>query len=632
MLKEILLGIYINFSSFVASYLVISSLVPLRQSSLEKIIFTYLLHLNNIILILFFLHFIPSGITTTNILIMSQLYLIFSLALRLLRKRPISFPRQLSLKFPQEKIVFILIIILLVDILVNLYSIYIYPPVEPDTLAYHLQAPPNWYQAKNLSFFPSNEQRTMLLADNLNFLSLWLFLSFQSDAFIEIAPYSMLIFGSITIFYFLQTLNNNPQRNLVFSLLYYYGGSYLNFFAKAFTGDVGIAVFTFASLSLLYSYFRQKSYFCFFFFSLSNGLLLGTKISGILCTFLIYVVAFLSEIYTKKRESWRRLIPLYLFSLSICMAIGGFFYFRNIVYFHNPIYGKEINLFNLIHLPGIDLLLYKIYGFSLTKAFNLFFELLKNLLSGVSGYQLMLFYIPAALTLFLFYRKNIDKIVLLIILYPIFYSVLFLVFAGVNSYRYFFSLSLTGIASLAILIRLIRNKKVVRLTYGLVVFFILFVSTQEILSSAIFKSLLNKSFATKPEVVPYYDGDYYFFFNNIPQGATLVYLLPENVFLYPFYGSRYENSLIYANSSDYDEIIQIFKKSKAEYFMGKNPEGDSSNIFFRTDLGRNTIGVIPEAKIYATVAELTKNGILTQIGSGTRINFYKINKAIYDEN
>ena len=612
-------------TSVIASYFLITSFVSLSRSMAEKIIFTYLTHVANLTLILFFLNFIPEGITPTNILIASQIYLIFSLILRALRNRPISFPKKLTIKFHQNKIISILIILLLADILINVYSVYIYPPVDPDTLAYHLQAPSNWFQAKNLDFFPSNEQRTMLLSDNLNFLSLWLSLSFRSDFFIEIAPYSMLIFGSLAIFYFLQNLYNNPSRNFILSLLYYYGGSYLGHFSKNFTGDVGLTAFIFSSLSLLFAYFRQRSNAIFFYFSLSNGLLLGTKSLAFLSVFLIYLLAVFIEISARKGDNWKQIIMKYFISIIICLLVGGFYYFRNIYYFHNPFYGKEIVFFGLVHLPGGNLQAYQAFGMNIPKAFELGYDLFKKLLSGALGYQITLLYLPATITLFLFFRNKVSRLVLLVALYPIILSFISLALFGDNPPRYFFSLNLTGIASLAILLKLIKNKNVTKLGYAMVIVFLLFFSSQKILSNIIVKSLFNNNLPVKPEANPYYDGDYYFFFKNIPQGTTLVYLLPENAFIYPLYGSRYENRLIYANIHDYDEIISLFKKSKAEYFMSKKPEGDLSNSFLQTDIGRNSIENTTETQIYSIVAELTKNDLLTQIGSGTRINYYKIN-------
>jgi hypothetical protein len=632
MIKEILIGFYINVSMFLGTYFLISSFVSQRLYKLELILFTYLLYCNNIIFFFIFLKLAHFDISSINLFVVSQIYLFAFFLLHRFQNIPIKGVSLKSLKKMVNKIMFIFLLVLFVDIIVNLYTIYISAPTEPDSLAYHLQAAPNWYQMKNIGFFVSNEQRTMLFSDNLNFFSLWYFLSFQNDALIEIAPYMMLIFGSLSLYILLQSLYKNSEQNFICSLLYYFGGSYLNYYSKSFTGDVGIASFSIISLTLLSLSLKRLKLLYYIFFSISNGLLLGSKMSGIFCVFLIYVVSFLKEFTTKTQNKWTKWLLLNFFSFFLSIATGGYFYLRNYYYFQNPLYGKKIDILNLIHLPGMDLPAFQAYGFDILKAYNLTLDLTQKLLTGVLGQQVIILYLPTLIILLLFFRKNIDRTILYLISYPIIYSGVILTVIGQNPPRYFFIIYLTGIVCLTLFLQKFNKENVAKFVYQLIIVFLFFVAARQLFSNVYVKSLFSNNFSIKPEIVPFYDGDSYFFFRNIHHPSIIAYLLPENSFLYPFYGSRYENKLLYVNTYNYDEVVSFFIKSKAEYFMDKNPRGDSSSLFFVTDLENKRIEIVPEKKILVVTEKLLENGVITPLGTGTRINFYKINTKIYDQN
>jgi hypothetical protein len=625
MATDIILGIYINISSYIATYLLTSRLLNKHLGLIEKLVYSYIFHLVNIIISILFLNSFDHGINQTNVIIVSQIYVFFAIMISINNyKTP--FTSFLSSLKGINKITLLLGVIFMVHILLSIYSIYVFVPNETDTLAYHLQAPPNWYQAGNLLNFPSNEYRTTLFADNSNFLTLWLFLTFKSDVFIEFGPYSFLVFATLALFMLLQKIHKDTDRNFAFSLLLCFGDMSLNS-SKTFMGDIQILSLIIISLGIFYSYFHHKKMIYLFFFSLSTGLLLGAKSSGFICVFLLYLLAFYNEIFCKQRRSIIKLIILYTYSAVICCALGGFYYFRNLYFFHNPFYGKSVNFLNLFSLPGMDPQIFSTYGINPFKSIT---SLFLNALQGSFGLQFLLFFIPASIIVVLYHRKSINRLDGSFLIFPFVYSISF--FIALTStrlqsdWRYFFVIGFSGIVCLTLLNKF-KEIHIAKFLYVCIIPFLLFLFFQEISTMKLKPPFSEKNLQT----IPFYNGDYFFFFNNIPQGKTLSYLLPENVFIYPLYGSRYQNKLYYVNSDDPDEIIQNFENNHSEYFLTRKPGSDFSFKYFHTDFNKGVIELFTTTEATMAVNELYRKGVITIIGSGSRIDFYKINLDAYDK-
>jgi hypothetical protein len=622
---ELLTGIYLNFSFFTAICLWLKIIVPKKFPNLELIIYTCLASITIIIIIFLLLStLIPDGITFRNIIIISQILFIMSGLVTIYQNKNFRITNFSLKNYFKDKVLLMLIVILFINVLVGIYTIYVNPPVEPDTLSYHLQNPVNWYQNKSITFFPSNEQRTMLISDNSNFLSLWFFVTFQNDYFVEIPSYLLLIFGSISIYYLLSLIEVDPKLNMVLSLLFYYGGNYLNYFASNLTGDVNLAALTFSSLALFYSYFKNKNGFSLLFFSISNGLLLGTKPHGVILIFLEYLLLLIINIKILKEGLKKETIIPYLYSLIICFLIGGFYYFRNIYFFSNPFFPKAINILNILSFPGAHLAAYEKFGFNVD-IFPPVVELLNNIGKGLLGNQMVIFYLPTLIFLFTI-RKRLTKIQLSLLFFPIFYSVLVIVFFGISPARYFFPLILSGILTIKYMFLNIHNLVFKKNVYNFMVFFLVFISVKQLITSDTLSYISGNKSLLSPRSMKYYDGDHYYFSNNLPNNVRIGYLLPENAFLYPFYGSKWENILIYVNTTKYQKLCDIFKKNKIDYFLSKRREGDMSNSFLITDLINKQIVNVPEDDVFKVTNELKTAGIISFLGSGTRIDFYKVNR------
>lgn len=633
MLKDILLGIYFNLSFFGASYLLISSFISASYTLIEKVIFSFLLSVSNIIIFSLILNIIPAGITSTNMFIISQACFILSILIFILRRRTLSLSFKTKVIPKMSALTWLLVGVFFANIFISLWTAYIFPVIEADSLAYHLQSPPNWFQSQKLIIFPSNDQRTILYSNTQNFLVLWNFLSFGSDIFIELVPYFFLLFGVLIIFNFLQKIHHNTEGNFIISLLYYFVGAYMTYFSRAFTGDVGLSSLIIASLTMMYLYFKYGKFMYFIFFSLANGLLLGSKTTGVLYVFLVYIFAFLYEAFIYKKNSKTKIFALYLLSLTTCFALGGFYYLTNMIYFHNPFFGKEIDLLGL-HLPGIKSSQYQMQGPNLIRMLNTTKIFVINILHGELGYQFPLFYIPSIFILFTFYLKRLSKPTLLIIIYLTVSTLLFLVIFAGDATRYFFPVSFLGIICLVSLINIFNDKKIEKGIYLLLSLFILITYAEEKPLNKL-KELVHlsqKSVVERQLGNIFYDGDYRFFRENIPYGVNILYILPENTLIYPFYGTRYENKLIYANTDDINKITNLIDKEKIDYFMVKSKTSTYGSVFYWWDLSEGRIIPISENRIKEVIVILAKTGIIQEMGSGPGISFYKINKNTHAQN
>ncbi|MDO8424452.1 MAG: hypothetical protein Q7S70_00750 [bacterium] len=515
------------------------------------------------------------------------------------------------------------VLIFLLDVAASVWSIYLFPVNEGDSLAYHLQSAPNWYQAKNLITFPTNDFRNLLFPDNQNFLVLWNFLSFKNDSLIEIIPYLYLLLSVLIIFNFLQKFQKNTYLNFLLSLLFYFVGTHF-IYAKTFSGDTAVAAFTLASLTMLYSYIKSGNSVYFFFFSISNGLLLGTKIAGFLDVAVLYSFAFLYESFFRKDKRLNTFIK-YLPSLAICFTLGGFRYFENWQQFHNPLYPKRIDLFGLVSLPGISAKLMGDHGFNPIRAIYNSSLFAKSFFQGAFGYQFPLFYIPAILTMFLFFRKKISKMTYFVSSYILISNVIFLLIFLAASTRYFFDIGFLGIIFLANLLKAQRKDVQSTLT-ALFAFFILFSALESgtLLRFGELYDLSKKPLEERQLGGLFYDEDFYFFQKNVPVGATILYLLPENSLIYPFYGPRYENRLLYANTYDTDEIIEKVKKERVEIIIAKSATSTYGSYFYGWDFKSGALIEFPEEYAKNAVAKLLQAGHIKEIGQSSRLAFYQV--------
>lgn len=641
MLKEIIGGLYINSSIFIGSFLLIRVLCARFSSKVEQVIFSFLLSLLNIFVILLFLSVLPSGITPKNISIISQIFFFFSLFIffikygvpRLSLKRIKILPSQIILKIKnsQNKIVWLVAILFFIEILVSIWAIYCFPVIEADSLAYHLQSPPNWFQSRRLEMFTSNDLRAVVYADNQNFFVLWNFLSFGSDILIEIVPYFSLLFGVLIIFYFLQKIRKNTAFNFTISLLYYYVMAHA-VYAKTFTCDLWVPTLALASLSMFYSYVSSGKFIYFLFFSLANGLLLGIKNPGIINVFAIYSSIFICQFFLLKKEFKYRNLAFYSLSIIIFVAIGGFQYLKNFLYFHNPAYPVSINIPFLIKFPGEEIAEYVPQGPNIARMFTTLKTLFENILRGDFGYQFLLFYIPSVVILSIFYFRKLSVPVILIALYTLLFIPLFplfFFFIG-NQIRYFFFIGFTGIVFLAELIRILKNKKLEKAIIFIVSIFIL-TTPSDGKSLLRLKELIRVSrinFNQRQLGEFFYNFDYRLFRKNIPKFSTVLYLLPENALIYPFYGERYENKLIYANSADPDIILDSMRKEKAKYFIAKSKNSDLSNVFWKWDFKNGKLTMLPKDKVEEAIKMLQDKGFINELESGERITIYKINENL----
>ncbi|MDP3888635.1 MAG: hypothetical protein Q8Q24_01180 [bacterium] len=632
MLQNLIIGIFLQISFFAGSFLFIHSFLSRFYSLTEKLIFTYLLTVANITIFTIIIGNIPQGITPANFTLFSQLYFLTSIIIFLYKR----VSHKLNIKlgglnlkklFLKNKLFFILLFSFFIEIIVSIWNIYLLPIREGDTLAYHLQSAPNWFQNKSLAFYPSNDLRNILFPDNQNFLVLWNFLSFKSDAFIGIIPYSYLLLSVLVIFAFLQRLKNNIGLNFVIALLYYYVLSHLTY-VKTFTGDIGVAALFFTSLVMLYLYLSTRKLTYFLFFSIANGMLLGIKTVGSIDIAIIYIFAFLYEIYIVREHPRRKILLLYLISILICLTLGGFQYYRNFTYFHNPFFPKIINI-GPLHLPGVPGDPFGgHHGPNLARMIETIKLLIKNSLNGTFGYQFLLFYIPAIIVLFCFYRKGLENLTKLILSILVASTLVFVFTIAGESERYFFPLSFFGIISLASLIYMMKSKKIENCLYAILGLFVLLTPAdgknlgkiQELIYFS------NKSIEERQLGEYFYDEDFHFFHQNIPSGVDILYLLPENAQIYPFYGQNYANRLIYANSDEAGNIINLIKSEKPDYFLAKSEKSDYNSVFYWWDFKEGKLIPTSEEKIKRAINSLIEKGVIQEIGTGSQITFYKIEK------
>ena len=312
-------------------------------SIIDKIIISLLFYFAKI----YFILFILGSLGLLNLEFVFILFILIEILNSIIyfKKRTLIIPNfNLNLTFVLQKPILLIVLTFLSSL--YLYAIVkgsVYPPIDSDSLSYHLPAVVNWLKTGSLlsiqtpfGYYP--------LSGGL--LSLWLIIPFHNDVLVNyqnIFPIVLCLFViyEINKFYF------NIEWNLlvIISLFSIFTIPY-----QLFTQLNDVLVLTFFS-TVLYGLFKYKQNPRIVFLIVSGialGILMGLKYNMIAYSIFIFVPLFIKGKSIRISERLKNVFIM----LLLTIIFGGFWFIRNWILLESPIY-PLIFSFNYYGLKNI---------------------------------------------------------------------------------------------------------------------------------------------------------------------------------------------------------------------------------------------------------------------------------------
>lgn len=337
----------------------------------------------------------------------------------------------------------------LVKVFLNLIN----PPVDADSLLYHLAFPAAWIKSGTLDtpFFIFGSMPVVIPGSlavsspsyfpiNAELFFTWFMLPLRNAFLADLGEAPFYFVGIITVYSILRKYNLNQKTALLSGFLLVL---IPNIFKQLKAGaqiDVICAVLflliLFNLLLLKFDFTIKKA----ILLGIVSGIFIGTKFNNLVWLIAIFPLAFYilwKGIKTKKLKLGKVLIFLGAV-VSMAVLFGAYMYIKNYIFTGNPIFPVDLKIFGKVIFKGlVDSHTYKIQLF--TKDAANFTRLLREGL----GVQFFALIVPGTFIPLFFYRYLRNKIspfteYLLLFLTPLITLVLFKVFIGVYIARYFF--------------------------------------------------------------------------------------------------------------------------------------------------------------------------------------------------
>jgi hypothetical protein len=284
-----------------------------------------------------------------------------------------------------NKIVFFIISIIVAFGLIKTGINLINPPFGWDSLNYHFTFPIEWLKHGNLDnpITISDDPSPSYYPINGSLFFLWLMLPFRNVFMADLGQLPFFILAFLAVFNIARKLAISREFSFYASALFTLIPNYFKQLQIAYV-DVMVAALFLACYNFLFTFEKKFSWQNAVAYSISLGLLLGTKTVA-LPYGLLLLIPFLYQLL-KNRVKFR----VFSISLFLILILGGFTYFRNFLNTGNCLYPLDFKLLGRTIFKGVmDNKVYSIHfelkDYSLSKL--LFHE-------GLGG-QSIVFILPA---------------------------------------------------------------------------------------------------------------------------------------------------------------------------------------------------------------------------------------------
>ncbi len=349
---------FLNLATLISSVILCSLVNNFKAQKISKIIIqTFTVYFSQIILIEIILG-IFGKISHLNVSIFT--YTIFTTLLIFFGKKTFQKFQIEKFETPPWIILTLVFTPLLILGFIKFLSAISSPPMEYDSLAYHLPFIVEWLKTGSLltPYYSAFAGPISYYPDNYELLGLWSMLPFNNDFFADLLNFPILVLLGIVLYSVQRNFNISKKISLLTIAVIFYMPVFFHQLGTALT-DLFFAL-NFATII----YFLQQFYYvekseknsAAIFFGLSLGIFIGTKYLGLV--YAIIPIIFFLALCGKK-------FGALILGLASCIITGSFFYIRNFVDVGNPIFPAELKIFGLKIFEGYLGLTEKISSLSL---------------------------------------------------------------------------------------------------------------------------------------------------------------------------------------------------------------------------------------------------------------------------
>ncbi len=234
-----------------------------------------------------------------------------------------------------------------VKVAINLMN----PPFGWDNLNYHFTYPVEWlkYGNLNMPISISGDPSVSYYPINGSLFFLWFILPLKNVFLADLGQVPFFIAAFFTTYSLARKLSLSKEYAFFSAAIFTLVPNYFKQLKIAYV-DIMVACMFIIALNYLFLLYKERSARNTLFYSLAVGLMLGIKTTALPLA-IILAPAFFGAFLARKKAG--NFIPLFLLSVSVIIATGGFSYIRNLIQAGNPLYPLDFKVFNIHLFKGV---------------------------------------------------------------------------------------------------------------------------------------------------------------------------------------------------------------------------------------------------------------------------------------
>jgi len=258
----------------------------------------------------------------------------------------------------------ILFFLILVQIAWILFLGFLFPPYVWDAITYHLSSVAYWLQAGKIHLIDTPVSRSNIYPMNVELFFLWNVIFLRNDVLVDLSQFFFALLGLLGIYALTRKIGVSPRSSLAASAVFFFTPLVL-IQSKTCQTDLAAAVLFLIALNFAFQYGKDSKISNLFVSGLASGILMGSKSTGPILVFCLYLYLWVNWIRLRSKKSrprgtsakregsppYVRFIVNNLCFLVPVLILGGYWYVRNWVYCNNPV-GHELKIFGFVLFEG----------------------------------------------------------------------------------------------------------------------------------------------------------------------------------------------------------------------------------------------------------------------------------------
>jgi len=385
---------------------------------------------------------------------------------------------------------------------------FFFPPRAYDSLWYHLPIVVGWESYGNMWFHPGSIVGTVF-PKNSEIFFLWNMIFLRSDTIVNLTQFTFLIWGTVCIMLISMELGLSLKYSLWSAGMFLFTPLLIVESVVCYV-DIILLVFIIVTFYLFLRYIRTHCFTYLLLSSITCGLGMGVKYSGVYLLIILIFVLILSNLVKKQLLKKKTVYEIFTI-LFVSILLGGFWYILNFIKWHNPFWPIKISFLGINVFKGPKTLLeFTVFGPTVSTPteyshWGFFFKSILEKITHFYGTSTIgwnaglgpQFLTMGILSSFVVFIKSIMSKQGTKILFFIFFIILFLS-SGLKIPRFVLYLACLSSVSIALVFDYIKNIKLWKILMFLMIFYVFIMSfNHDFLTPHLIEKALSKPFREK---------------------------------------------------------------------------------------------------------------------------------------